>query len=35
MRAFYKQWGEGAYTNLYTRFGFTSAAQCDAFIDYL
>jgi hypothetical protein len=35
MRAFYKQYSEGAYSNLYSRFGFNSSAQADVFVDYL
>jgi len=35
MRAFYKQYGEGGYSNIFTRFGFSSDAQVDAFMDYL
>lgn len=35
MRAFYKQYEEGAYSNLFTRFGFTSNEQCDQFYNYL
>jgi hypothetical protein len=35
MRAFYKQYGEKGYVNIYQRFGFSSAAQVDAFYDYL
>lgn len=35
MRAFYKQYSEGAYSNLYSRFGFNSSAQADVFVQYL
>jgi hypothetical protein len=35
MRAFYKQYGEGGYSNIFTRFGFSSDAQVDAFMGYL
>jgi hypothetical protein len=35
MRAFFKQYQEKQFTNLQTRFGFTSPAQCDYFYQYL
>ena len=35
MRAFYKQYGEGAYSNLFSRFGFTSNEQVQQFVLYL
>jgi hypothetical protein len=35
MRAFFKQYKEGMYTNLYNRFSFTSQEQCDMFYEYL
>lgn len=35
MRAFYKQYAEGAYSNLYSRFGFNSSTQADQFVLYL
>jgi len=35
MRAFYKQYVEGGYSNIFTRYGFTSDAQVDLFVEYL
>jgi hypothetical protein len=35
MRAFYKQYSEGAYTNVFSRFGFNSSEQADQFVLYL
>jgi hypothetical protein len=35
MRAFYKQYGESAYSNLFSRFGFTSNEQVQQFVLYL
>lgn len=35
MRAFFKQYQEGSFANLATRFGFTSPEQCTYFYNYL